>query len=369
MKILDRYILKHFVQNFFFGIFCFLIIFILIDLFENLDKFIDKKMPGGLIFQYYIYFIPEILKLITPVGMLLASLFTISRFINYSELTAMQSSGISLFRYLAPILGFGLLITAFSIYFNGWVVPKSNSLKFNLERTYLGKHQIVANIQNLYIQEQLNRIITVGAFNESSGLAQNVSIQIFNEDTLTALTERYDIPEMTWDAGKKDWKLINALKRDFIKNDSIEFSYLQQVYIEDIPGIKKISLTPDLIKKSQLKPEELNLSEHKEFIHNLESSGLDASRTNVDYYSKISFPFANIVTILFGISVSTNRRKGGAALQFGIAILVSFIYLGLVKISQVIGYNGDINPILTAWMANILFIMVSIVNFLRLNRT
>lgn len=73
MKILDKYILRNFVINFLFGILCFVIIFIAVDLIENLDKFIDKNVPTDIIIRYYIYFIPEILKLITPMGMLLAS--------------------------------------------------------------------------------------------------------------------------------------------------------------------------------------------------------------------------------------------------------------------------------------------------------
>ena len=113
MKLIDRYILKHFIINFFFGLLCFILIFILVDLFENLDKFLDKKLGLQKIFEFYIYFSPEIIKLIIPVAMLLASLFTISRFINYSELIAMKSAGISIFRYLFPILLFGGFITCF----------------------------------------------------------------------------------------------------------------------------------------------------------------------------------------------------------------------------------------------------------------
>ena len=98
------------------------------------------------------------------------------------------------------------------------------------------------------------------------------------------------------------------------------------------------------------------------------SDSVDAAKEKVDYYSTISFPFANLITIIFGVSITSNRRKGGAALHFGISLIVSFLYLGFVKISQVFGYNGDVNPILTAWLANITFLGVSLFNFYRLNR-
>lgn len=368
MKLIDRYILKHFIQNFLFGLFCFLIIFILIDLFEKLDKFIDKGLSFGFILQYYIYFIPEIIKLIIPVATLLASLFTVSRFINYSELTAMKSSGISIYRYLLPILIFGFGITCFSIYFNGWVVPLTNSKKISIEREYLGKGQNPSNIQYLNFQDKSDRMITITSYNHYNKSGYDVSIQVFDKDTLTKLLSRFDATQMAWDSLKNDWKLINLYERKFNSLESEELTFNKEKYISEIEDIKKINLDPELIMKKQLKPEELVLSDFKEFIDNLEDSGQDVVRAKVDYYSIISFPFAIIVTIIFGVSVSSHRRKGGAALQFGISILVSFIYLGFVKISQVLGYNGEIPPILTAWLANILFLFIALINFYRLNR-
>ncbi len=369
MKLIDRYILKNFIQNFFFGILCFILIFILIDLFENLDKFIDKSLGIRLVIVYYIYFIPEILKLIIPIGMLLASLFTISRFINYSEFVAMRSAGISIYRYLSPILIFGFAVTLLSIYFNGWVVPRSNRLKLEMERNYLGRNQIISTISNIYIQDSKNRFITIGLYDKSSMSCNFVSIQIFKMDSLNVMTSRYDAKQMIWDSTVKDWKLVEVFYRQFETQNNEIMRYNKEIKISQIEAIKSINIDPDLIIKKQLRPEELNLTEFSEFIENLEKSGQDISKAEVDYYSIISFPFSTLVTIIFGVSVSSNRRKGGAALQFGISILVSFIYLGFVKISQIFGYNGDMNPILTAWLANIIFLSISIINFIRLNRS
>jgi lipopolysaccharide export system permease protein len=367
LKKLDKYILRHFIQNFVFGLLCFVLIFIMVDLFENLDRFIDKKLTIGMLSLYYMYFIPDILKLITPVGMLLASLFTISRFVNYSELTAMKSAGISIYRYLLPILTVGFIITLFAIYFDGWVVPHSNRAKYKFEREVLGRNTVSNSIQNIYIQDKINRIIVINNYERSTQTCSNTSIHVFAKDTLTKIITKIDIVSMKWDYEKKDWHISVAYERDFsgIENESLHI--INDVNLSTLKGLDNINISPDILEKKQLKPEELVLSEFKEFIDNLEASGQDVSREKVDYYSIISFPFANIITIIFGVSISSNRRKGGAALHFGISLIVSFIYLGFVKISQVFGYNGDLNPIFTAWLANIVFLTVSLVNFYRLN--
>ncbi|MCX7832918.1 MAG: LptF/LptG family permease [Ignavibacteria bacterium] len=367
MKLIDRYILKHFIINFLFGILCFIIIFILVDLFENLDKFIDNNIPLESVLYYYYLFLPEIIKLITPLSILLASLFTISRFINFSEYTAMKSAGISIYRYLLPILIFGIILTGFFIYFNGWIVPKSNSKKFEFERVYLKRNIVSNQVMNLHFQDK-NRIISIGHYDKFTESCYNITIAVFNPDTLTQLDYRIDAKQMLWDKTRKDWQLISLFQRQFFKTGQEKIQFYSTKYISEIEYLKKINLTPDLIFKRQLKPEELNLQEFKAFIDNLKESGLDTTKSEVDYYSQISFPFSILVTIIFGVSVSSNRRRGGAALQFGISIIVCFIYLGFVKISQSFGYNGDISPILTAWLANITFSAISIVNFYRLHR-
>ena len=313
------------------------------------------------------YFIPEILKLITPVGMLLATLFTMSRLITYNEMTAINSSGISIYRFSFPLMLFGIIITMFSLYFNGWVVPKSNSEKLRIERTYLDKNKIAGVIQNLHIQDSENLILAIGIYNESDRKASNVNFQYFDKEDLSKLIYRFDVQTMKWDSIKNEWKLFNIAERKFDSTSFESFSYIDSGYASEIAGIEKIYLSPSQIIRKQLKPDELLLTDLKDFIDSMEESGQNVSRAKVDYYSKISFPFANIVVILFGLSLSVGRRKSGVALQFGISILVTFIYLGFIKVSQTFGYSGDINPILTAWLANITFSLIAIVNLLRVN--
>ena len=79
MKIIDRYIVKQFLLSFLFGLVAFLFIFIIIDMMEKLDDFIDAGAPTSVVLQYYVVFMPEILKLMTPVALLLGSLFVVGR--------------------------------------------------------------------------------------------------------------------------------------------------------------------------------------------------------------------------------------------------------------------------------------------------
>ena len=93
VKLLDRSIIRQFLSTAIFSLVAVLLVFIVIDVMEKLDDFIDKQAGWRIIVQYYIFFIPEIIKLIIPVAMLLASLFVTARLSTQNELTAMKSSG------------------------------------------------------------------------------------------------------------------------------------------------------------------------------------------------------------------------------------------------------------------------------------
>ena len=126
---LDRYIVRQFFVNAVFALFAVTVIFVVIDALEHLDDFIDKQATMTIVAQYYFYFIPEIVKLIMPVALLLASLFVTARLSTQYELTAMKASGISLYRIMIPYVVVALLVSIASVYFNGWIVPSANKKK------------------------------------------------------------------------------------------------------------------------------------------------------------------------------------------------------------------------------------------------
>jgi lipopolysaccharide export system permease protein len=127
-SLLDRYIVRQFLATAFFSLIAFTIIFVVIDAMERLDDFIDHDATILLVARYYLFFVPEIIKLITPVAMLLGSLFVTARLSTQNEITAMKTGGISLYRMMVPYVGVAVVVSALSIYFNGWIVPQANKM-------------------------------------------------------------------------------------------------------------------------------------------------------------------------------------------------------------------------------------------------
>jgi lipopolysaccharide export system permease protein len=349
MKLLDRYIVRQFIVTSAFALLAVTVIFVVIDALEHLEDFIDKQATVGMVALYYVYFIPEIVKLIMPVAMLLGSLFVTARMSTQSELTAIKSSGISLYRIMAPYLFVALTISALSVYFNGWIVPQANKKKFTLERVYLQKEIIATYSANIFFQDSPTRILSIGYYDEMRATASRVSIQDFDPRDATVLVGRIDASSMTWDSTARAWILHKGTQRTFTNGKESTRDFITS-------PAGHLRFDPDDLRKKQEKPDEMDYYTMREFIDSQQRAGQDVARWQVDFYSKVSFPFASVIVVLFGVPFSSVKRRGGMGVQIGISLLICFIYLIFMKVSQVFGYNGDIHPLLTAWLANIFFL-------------
>ncbi len=360
MKILDKYLIKQFLQTIFFGVIAFSLLFVIIDVMENLDDFIDQSVPYHVVFHYYLVFLPDMIKLMTPVAVLFGALFTVGRASNLSELTAIKASGISMYRFMAPFFVTTLFISLFSIYFAGYIVPMANQTKINIERNYLNKG-FSSGGTNLFFQDSKTRIVNISYFDESQEQANRVSVQNFDNNDITKMVSRIDAAKMVYDSTKDDWTAFNGTQRTF---DSTG----QKINYFNKKVISTLNFTPEELVKKQKKPEEMNLAELSDLIKTQKLAGNDPTSTLIEYYSRFSFPMASLIVVLFGLTISANKRRGTVAAQVGFNILATFIYLVFMKVSEAFGKNGALDPLLTAWFANLLFLTAALINLPRVRQ-
>ena len=118
IRIHDRYLLKQFARIVFFSVLAFTIIYVTIDIFEEIDNFIDHNASILTVGLYYVYSIPFILTYIIPVSLLLGTIFSMGILARRNELTALISSGVSLVGISAPFLFGAGAVCVFSALFN-----------------------------------------------------------------------------------------------------------------------------------------------------------------------------------------------------------------------------------------------------------
>src|SRR5512132_882919 len=108
---LDRYVFSEFWKIFTMTALGFPLLIIIIDLTDNLDKYLNRQLPRSQIALSYLYFIPDSMFLVMPAAVLFATVFSIGALTRHSEITAAKASGISFYRFIAPIFAGSLIAT------------------------------------------------------------------------------------------------------------------------------------------------------------------------------------------------------------------------------------------------------------------
>lgn len=355
INILDFYILKRFFGTLFFSLIALSVIFVIVDLLENLDNFLDLNADTMTIVKYYIYYIPEILKIIIPIGTLLSTLFTIGNLSVTNEITAMKSGGMSLYRVMIPMVLTGFLLSFGQLYFNGWVVPKANEQKLVLERKYLKKSE-GRSIVNLYFRVSPVENLLMRYYNSDNKTGNTITLERFSGGSNPRFESKTDADIIKWNEELRKWVLINGITRNYGTSvNTITFDTLET----------DINITHEQIVSLQRSTDEMNLSEIREYISLIKQGGKDVRMQMIEYHGEYAFPFSNLIVILFGVPFASVRKKGGIAIQIAAAMVISFMYLLFMKLSQTIGYSAEIEPLLSGWMANIFFFIAAVVIIIR----
>ena len=360
MRILDTYVTTKFLRSAGFALLAFSCIFVLVDMVEKVDDFIDQDVPINIIGLYYVYFLPRILSLMVPVALLLGALSVVGKLANTNELTVMKSGSVSLYRFMVPFIIIGLIVSLAMTGFDGWIVPKINSLRVEIEREYMKKDMVQGGRYQLFFQDSENRIVSLDYYDIGKQSARQVSVQQFDSDDPTRLIRRVDGETMKWNEDRGDWTIYDGLIRTFAQDTTIAVNRREKIEEFDSLYIGKLVLTPGSIVRMQQKPEEMELGDFSDYIERQRKAGSYINRLLVDYHGKIAFSFASLVVVFFGVPFASVKRKSGTSVQFGVSILICFTYLVGQKLSQVFGYNGAIPPLLAALLPNAIFFLAGL---------
>ncbi len=339
------------------------VIFLVVNLMESLDGFLDHNAGFVAIASYYLYFMPQIIKLIFPIAMLMASLFAIGKHSGANEITAMKTAGQSLYRLMIPIVLVSIGLSFAQLYFNGWVVPRATTKMLAIDRKYLGKGRgaVETQVYNLYFRDNPLRNVIMSSYDEVQKSGTMMAIEDYNSERQPRVTRRIDAQSFRWDSVLSCWQMTNGFARTISAEGEVHVRAFEQ-------DTAHLQMSHKSIMTLQRTSDEMTLDELQEYIGVLERGGKDVRMKRIDYFGQYAFPFANLVVVLFGVPFASVRKKGGIAVEVATAMIVSFVYLVFTKISQSMGYELNVSPQAVAWSANALFLLIALTN-LRLTKT
>jgi lipopolysaccharide export system permease protein len=342
IKILDSYILKKFIFTLLMSLLTMVFVYIIIDLFDHLNKFLDSQMPLMGYILYYTLKIPEIVSQIFPLVVFMALLFTLGGLTKYNEIVAMMSAGISLFRISAPVIIFGILISAGHFIFTETAVPYASRKHYEAKDYYLGSGSKLHRKMNEFVYQEKNSVVYINSFDGRSRVASGISIQGISDGKIDF---RVDAEKMSY-TGEK-WNLKDAARRRFTPDST---------YYEKFDSLSVfLDFEPEDIMEIELKPIEMGYFELGEYISKKKSLGADMLKWEVERASKISSSAITLVLILIAIPLGTGRARSAVSVNFGISVGIAFVYYLLIIMFKNWGAVGQVSLAVSAWSPNLIF--------------
>lgn len=360
LRILTRYTLRQFVTTVAFSLLALTVLFVLVDLFNQLDKFLDHKTPGPVILRYYLWYIPQIIELIAPIAIMLGGLFSIGRLSNLNEITAMRAGGLGTARFLLPIVVFGAVVSLMQVYFNGWVVPQANRSKIEIERRYLGSDAGRNVVNDLFFRESPTMNIAIERYDIDIHQGNGITIEQFSSVTSPRIVTRWDVSAVEWDSLQSVWIGRGIVQRRFTE-DTVDISSIASMRVP-------FTMKHDEIMRLEKSIDEMTFTELAAHVETLKKGGRQTRVTEIDLAGQWAFPFVDMIVILLTVPFATIRRRGGVAVNISAAMVVSIAYIAFSKIGQAIGATTNLPIWLVGWSSNVIFGLLGILVVFRFRK-
>jgi LPS export ABC transporter permease LptG/LPS export ABC transporter permease LptF len=348
-QILDVYIIQGWVFYFLILLVTFSGIYIIFDFFQLLGDMVRNHVPAGVVLDYYRFLLPQVVYLMLPLSILVATLVNFGLLTKSNQITAIKAAGVSLYRISVPVLLMAMVLSVGMFFLSDDFLPETNQQQDALRNQIKGKPpQTVYRPERQWIFGQSDRIYNYRFFDSDKNVFADLACFEFDPHTFQ-LTRRIYAARAFWEPPIHGWVLENGWVRDLAGDRVVKY------FPFSVSTFNEITEEPAYFKKEVRPSEQMSALELRHYIRDLSQSGFDVVRLSIQFYRKFSYPLIAFVVTLIGIPFSfTTGSKGalsGVALSIGIAIL----YWSISSLFEAMGNLSQLPPLVAAWSPDVLF--------------
>lgn len=357
-SVMDRYIVAELIPPFLFGMGIFSSIGVTVgSFFDLMRKTVDAGLPLSLVMKVMVLSFPQFMAYAFPTSVLLATLLTYSRLSSDSELIALRSCGVSIYRLVLPAICLSFIVTGITFAFNEFVVPAANYQASQTLDRALKREKPAFRERNIFYPEYgivkrpngekdqiLKRLFYAEQFDgeKMKGLTILDWSQEGLNQILTSKSAEWNPSQNLWDFFEGTIYLISA-----------DASYRNIVRF-DHQTLQLPRTALDVASKSR-DYGEMNIAQATERLELERLSGNESKvrKLMIRIQQKIALPFACVVFGLVGAALANRPQRTSKATGFGVSVLVVFAYYLLMSTGDALGLSNSVSPVIAAWLPNL----------------
>lgn len=350
-KMLDRYILRKYLETFLLAMALIIVIVITFDVSEKLDDFLSNHAPfSSIVFDYYFNFIPGFVNLYSPLFIFISVIFFTSKMAGNTEIIAILSSGISYRRMLRPYLHGSLIVAIIVVAFGNFLIPESNTRLMEFDAKYIHPRRITF-FDNVHFQQAEGVQVYAKSYDEVYLNVRNFHREIYTPNR--QLRESLQVDEMVYDTTQHLWDCRGYHLR------TVDSLREQLIYKPNV--MKDFHIVPDDFSNASVHIETLNTVELYNYIQHEKMRGSqNVIESQIEFFQRIFNPIAIFIMTFIGVAVSSRKSRGGIGMHLAIGIALAFGFVVFMKITTVFATNGNWPPMLAVMTPQIVFGIIAV---------
>jgi len=350
--ILDDYVLRDFGMNLAMVVAAFLMLLLVFTLFELLGDILRNQISPLVVGAYLLNVSPYFVYNITPLSILLAVLITLGVMQRSNEITAIKTTGISIYRIITPLLVASAILATGLFFADQFYLPHANKRQDALRNMIKGKPaQTYLNPDRKWIFGQHSDIYYYELFDPDRDQFGRLAVFQFDPATFQ-LTKRIYADRAQWEDSLQRWVCTQGWERD-LRGPAIE-----NYRTFDVATFPAVSEPPTYFKKEVKQSSEMNYEELRRYIRDLQQSGFDVVRLRVQLQKKLAFPIITLVMAVLAIPFSLASGRRGAITGVAVAVGIAVTYWTVAGLFEAMGNISQLPPVLAAWSPDLIFALV-----------
>jgi len=359
-QLIDTYILSSFLFYFALLLTSFVLITQIFTFFELLGDIVRTKTPMSRVAVYHFFLTPKLIYDATPVSVLVAVLVTFGVLSKQNEVTALKACGVSLHRMSVPVLLASAMLSAGLFAFDFYYVPEANRRQDAIRAEIKGRPpQTYLNPGRPWVWGQGSRVYYYKHFEQEEKVMAGVNVYELDPQTFR-LRRHISAVRARWEPRLKRWVFQDGWWRDIQGTNVLNFQTFAATTFSELTE------PPSYFLKEVKQDKQMNFVELADYIGELQQSGFDTVRLQVQYHKKFAVPLFAVIMALLSVPFSFMTGTRGAMAGVGVSLGVAMAYWAVSQLFEQIGNLNQLPPAMAAWAPDVVFALAGMYLLARL---
>jgi len=350
---IHRYITREIAVPTLLGLVIFTFVLLMGRILKLVELVINKGVPFLETAKLFCYLLPAFLVITLPLAFLLGVLLGFGRLSADSEIVALKSSGVGVYRMIKPVIGLGLLVALATAMLTLLIEPASNT-SFRNQVFQIASSRASIGIQARVFNDEFDGLLLyANELDERRGVMEGV----FISDERVGKTPSVIMAERGRVLSDRENRILTLrLENGTIhrKPSSGDRDAYQVIGFTTYDINLNMGHDLTTIENRNRKENELSLAELRQMRSEAETDS-DRRSFTVELHRRFILPLAPLVFALIGVPLGIQSHRSGRGGGFAIALVIFLAYYLLLSFAETLAVEAGIAPLPIMWTPTLLF--------------